>query len=190
MKTEVPSNTKTRRHGELRRRTEDTKIPPARTFVSLQHGLLLSAFVSLCLLNTSLAFLTKSSSWGLTISLEETKDHRRGRKPPVVVRQQKKPRRGDRVLMCCTQTNWTFCRPFGASFPDMFLTGGSSLRSGAGGVHPRLWSFAPPALIYRTAIISLCTSCRSKCTRPASGRGSLSCGPAGRRVSLPLSLPA
>ena len=39
------------------------------------------------------AFLTKSSSWGLAQSLEETKDHRRGCKPPVGLRQQKKPRR-------------------------------------------------------------------------------------------------
>ena len=44
------------------------------------------------------AFLTKSSLRGLAQSLEETTDHRRGRKPPVGLRQQKKPRRGDRVL--------------------------------------------------------------------------------------------
>ena len=44
------------------------------------------------------AFLTKSRLRGLAQSLEETTDHRRGRKPPVGLRQQKKPRRGDRVL--------------------------------------------------------------------------------------------
>ncbi len=35
---------------------------------------------------------------GLTKSLEETTEHRRGRKPPVVVQLRKKPRRGDRIL--------------------------------------------------------------------------------------------
>ena len=40
----------------------------------------------------------KHGKWGLAQSLEETTDHRRGRKPPVGLRQQKKPRRGDRVL--------------------------------------------------------------------------------------------
>ena len=43
-------------------------------------------------------FLTKSILRGLAQSLEETTDHRRGRKPPIGLRQQKKPRRGDRVL--------------------------------------------------------------------------------------------
>ena len=38
------------------------------------------------------AFLTKSSLWELVLSLEETKDHRQGRKPTVVVQQQKMPR--------------------------------------------------------------------------------------------------
>ncbi len=41
---------------------------------------------------------TKSSSSGLIKSLEETKDHRRGRKPPVTMPQERKPRGGDRVL--------------------------------------------------------------------------------------------
>ena len=58
------------------------------------------------------------------------KEYRRGcsppapdrrEEPPVVVRQQKKPRRGDRVLICCLQSNWTFCRPFGAFVLLMFL---------------------------------------------------------------------
>ena len=35
---------------------------------------------------------------GLTKSLEETTEHRRGCKPPVVVQLRKKPRRGDRIL--------------------------------------------------------------------------------------------
>jgi len=35
---------------------------------------------------------------GLAQSLEETTEHRRGCQPPVEVRQQKKPRRGDRVF--------------------------------------------------------------------------------------------
>ena len=35
---------------------------------------------------------------GLTKSLEETTEHRRGRKPPVVVQLRKKSRRGDRIL--------------------------------------------------------------------------------------------
>ena len=44
------------------------------------------------------AFLTKSNLWELVLSLEETKDHRWERKPPVVVRQQKKPRGATKSL--------------------------------------------------------------------------------------------
>ena len=147
MKTKGQSNTKTRRHGELRRRTEDTKIPPPRTFVSLQHGLLLSAFVSLCLLNTSLAFLTKSSSWGLTISLEETKDHRRGCTPPAPERSEEPPVRNmsgkeapkgrQNVQLVCVQHIKTLspCRGF------------FCCRTTTGGLRPRLWSFVSSRLM-------------------------------------------
>ena len=43
-------------------------------------------------------FLTNSSSWRLAKSLEETTDNRRGCEPPVILRRQRKPRRGDRDI--------------------------------------------------------------------------------------------
>ena len=50
------------------------------------------------------AFLTKSSSWGLTISLEETKDHRRGCKPPVRNMSGKEAPKGrQNVQLVCVQ---------------------------------------------------------------------------------------
>ena len=42
------------------------------------------------------AFRTNSSSWVLILSPKGTKDHRRGRKPPVKVQRKRKPRGGDR----------------------------------------------------------------------------------------------
>ena len=57
------------------------------------------------------ASLTKSSLRGLAQSLEETTEHRRGRKPPVVVRQRKKPRQGDRVLNVLSTNLLDFLSP-------------------------------------------------------------------------------
>ena len=56
-------------------------------------------------------FLTKSSLRGLAQSLEETTEHRRGRKPPVVVRQRKKPRQGDRILNMLSANLLDFLSP-------------------------------------------------------------------------------
>ena len=62
-------------------------------------------FLPLPFRSFSLAFLANRSRRGLTLKSrtkgrrsQGTRDHRRGRKPPVIVRQQKKPRGGDREL--------------------------------------------------------------------------------------------
>ena len=62
-------------------------------------------FLPLPFRSFSLAFLANRSRRGLTLKArtkgrrsQGTRDHRRGRKPPVIVRQQKKPRGGDRDL--------------------------------------------------------------------------------------------
>ena len=75
----------------------------------------------------SIGFLTIISLRGLAKSPEGTRDHRRGRKPPVIVQdhrrgrkppvivqQQRKSRRDDRDISNLILTSYVFCRPFWA----------------------------------------------------------------------------
>ena len=63
----------------------------------------------------------------------------------------KAPKGRQNVQLLCKQHIKTLS-PRRGFFCCRTTTGGSSLRSGAGGEHPRLYSFAPSVLIYRTVI--------------------------------------
>ena len=92
-----------------------------------------------------LTSLTKSSSWGLTISLEETKEHRRGCKPPVMLQRQRKPRRGDRDRCKLLLNKLHILSPL--DFVDLWFRAYYCSATLSRGFHPRLCSFAPLALI-------------------------------------------
>ena len=92
-----------------------------------------------------LTSLTKSSSRGLTRSLEETKEHRRGCKPPVMLHRQRKPRKGDRDRCKLLLNKLHILSPL--DFVDLWFRAYYYSATLSRGFHPRLCSFAPLALI-------------------------------------------
>ena len=92
-----------------------------------------------------MVFLTKNNLWGLTKSLEETKDHRRGCQPPVNVKRQRKSRKDDRNINKLKLNVLHILSPFqGLVLLTMLFRG----------LHPRLYSLAPSVLFPRTAIVN------------------------------------
>ena len=84
-------------------------FPGTILYIAVRGKLCVPLFMCL-----SIGFLTIISLRGLAKSPEGTRDHRRGRKPPVIVQQQRKSRRDDRDISNLILTSYVFCRPFWA----------------------------------------------------------------------------